>query len=593
MKDNPLERRLRWLMFFRVVIVTLLLGIAIFTRIKETESSLQTALAPLYSIIALTYLLSFAYLFISKIIKNIRLNIYIQSLSDLLLITGLVYVTGGIESIYSVFYPLVIIYSVLFLAGRGGLISASVGSIFYGLLLDLEYYGLIQPVYPWGYDYNSSAGYVFSRIFIHIISFYIIALLTSFAVKQEKRVKDLLAEKESAFDQLDLLHRSIIESVDTGILTVDLYRNIKSFNRGAEEITGFLRSEIINKKIDDVFPVLSRMLNKEGRWKPGNRFEAVDSGKIMGCSVSSLVDGNREKIGNILIFQDLTVIKEMERQIEKNKRLAFVGEMAAGLAHEIRNPLASISGPIQMLSKDIRLDETDRKLMQIILRGKDRLEGFVKDFLLLARPKQSERRDINIEVIIDDLLESLRFSPEWREDIEVIKNLCNQTRIYGNKAEIRQVIWNLISNAVQAMPEGGRLKIETTPNPPLVKGKSPPIPPLVKGPTSSIPPLVKGPTPSIPPLVKGGKGGFPDRKKYLEIRISDNGCGIEEKSQDSLFEPFYTTKENGTGLGLAIVNRIVESHMGKIRIESKPGKGTDCIVLLPQQEASDGEDSRC
>ena len=545
MKDNSLDKRLRWLTFFRVVIATFLLGTTTFIRIKETEPSLQAALAPVYFIIALIYLFSFACLFIPKIIKNIRLNIYIQSLSDVSLITGLVYVTGGIESIYSVLYPLVIIYSTLFLAGRGGLISASVGSIFYGLLLDLEYYGLIQPIYTRDYDYNYEARYIFSRIVIHIISFYIIALLTSFAVKQEKRARDLLEEKESAFDQLDLLHKSIIESVDSGILTIDLNGNIKSFNKGAEEITGFLRFEIINKKLDDVFPVLSSMLNKENQWKQGSRFEVTDSEKILGCSVTPLVDSNRKKVGNTLIFQDLTVIKEMERKIERNKRLAFVGVMAAGLAHEIRNPLASISGPIQMLSKDLRLDETDRKLMQIILRGKDRLDGFVKDFLLLARPKPSERKDIDVKVIIDDLLESLRFSPEWREDIEVIKNLCNQTSIYGNKAEIRQVIWNIISNAVQAMPEGGKLKIETTPIPPLVKGE------------------------------------FPDTKEYLEIRISDNGCGIEEKNQDKVFEPFYTTKKNGTGLGLAIVNRIVESHMGKIRIKSKPGKGTNCVVLLP------------
>ena len=567
MKDNYLEKRFRWLMFFRFVIVTILLSIAFFIQIKGTESSPQIEFSPIYSIIALTYLFSFAYFFISKLIKNIRLNIYIQSFSDLSLITGLVYVTGGIDSIYSVFYPLVILYSALFLAGRGGLITASVGSIFYGLLLDLEYYGLIQPVYPWGYDYNSSAGYVFSRIFIHIISFYLVALLASFAVKQEKMARDLLGEKENAFDQLDLLYKSIIESVDTGILTIDLHGNIKSFNRGAEEITGFLRYEIINKKLYDVFPVLSKMLNKEGIWKQKSRFEAADSGKILGCSVSPLVDGNREKIGNILIFQDLTVIKEMEGQIEKNKRLAFVGEMAAGLAHEIRNPLASISGPIQMLNKNLRLDQTDRKLMRIILRGKDRLDGFVKDFLLLARPKQSERKHINVEAIIDDLLESFRFSPEWCEDIEIIKDLCDQTSLYGNKAEIRQVICNLILNAVQAMPEGGILKIKTTTYSPVILPDS--------------------------PLVKLGKDGLSDRKKYLEIRISDTGCGIEEKSQDSIFEPFYTTKENGTGLGLAIVNRIVESHMGKIRIKSKPGKGTDCIILLPQEEISDGKDSRC
>jgi two-component system sensor histidine kinase PilS (NtrC family) len=538
LKDNSPDKRLRWLIFFRVVIATFLLGITTFIRIKETELYLQAALASVYFIIVLIYLFSFAWLFIPKIIKNIRLNIYIQSLSDLSLITGLVYATGGIESIYSVLYPLVIIYSTLFLAGRGGLISASVGSIFYGLLLDLEYYGLIQPVSLLSYNYNYEAGYIFSRIFIHTISFYIVALLTSFATKQEKMARDLLEEKESAFDQLDLLHKSIIESVDSGILTIDLNGNIKSFNKGAEEITGFLRSEIINKKLDDVFPVLSCMLNKKNQRKQGSRFEVTDSGKMLGCSVTPLVDSNRKKVGNTLIFQDLTVIKEMERNIERNKRLAFVGVMAAGLAHEIRNPLASISGPIQMLSKDLRLDETDRKLMQIILRGKDRLDGFVKDFLLLARPKPSERRDINVEVIIDDLLESLRFSPGWREDIEVIKNLCNQAGIYGNEAEIRQVIWNMVSNAIQAMPEGGKLKIET-------------------------------------------REVFNDTKEYLEIRINDNGCGIEEKNQDKVFEPFYTTKKNGTGLGLAIVNRIVETHMGKIRIKSKPGKGTDCIVLLP------------
>ena len=540
LQDNSLKRRLRWLIFFRVVIATFLLGIATFIRIKAAESSLQTAFAPVYFIVALTYVFSFACLFIPKIIKNIRVNIYLQSLLDLSLITGLVYVTGGIESIYSVFYPLVIIYSALFLAGRGGLISASASSIFYGLLLDLEYYGFIQPASPSGYDYDFDAGYVFSRIFIHIVSFYIIALLTSFAARQEKKTRDLLAEKESAFDQLDLLHRSIIESVDTGILTVDLHGDIKSFNTGAEKITGFLRSEVINKKIDNIFSSLSGMMNGKSPWKQERRFEITDSGKILGCSVSPLVDRNREKIGNILIFQDLTVVKEMEREIEKNKRLAFVGGMAAGLAHEIRNPLASISGPIQMLSKNLRLDETDRRLMQIILRGKDRLEGFVKDFLLLARPKQSERKDIDVKAIIDDALKSLRFSTEWHEHIEVNKNLCNQTNIYGNKAEIRQVIWNLILNAVQAMPEKGILKIET-------------------------------------------RQVFNNKKKYLEILISDTGCGIEEKNQDKVFEPFYTTKENGTGLGMAIVNRIVESHMGKVRIKSKPGKGTDCIVLLPQE----------
>ncbi|MBE9546566.1 MAG: PAS domain S-box protein [Proteobacteria bacterium] len=548
MKDNLANRRLRWLMLFRVVIVTVLLGIAAFIQFKGTEALPKISLASIYIIILLTYFFSFLYLFLLKIIKSLDLNIYIQSFSDVALITGLVYVTGGIESIYSVFYPLVIIYSVLFLARRGGLIVASVSSILYGLLLDLEYFGLIQPIYFGSWDYDYSAGYVFSRIFIHIVFFYLVALLTSFAVKQEKQARALLAEKESAFDRLDLLHRSIIESVDTGILTIDLQGNIKSFNKGAEEITGFSHSEIINRKIDDFSPGFSevpdRIRSGDDDSAVGSRFEMVvpkKGGKnlILGCSVSKLLGSEEEKIGKILIFQDLTAIKEMEHQVERNRRLAFIGEMAAGLAHEIRNPLASISGSIQVLERDLDLDETDRRLMQIILRGKDQLESFMKDFLLLARPNSTEREDIDVGVIMENTLESFRYGPDWHESIEIIRDLCNQNDIYGNRSEIRQAVWNLILNAVQSMPEGGRLKIETRPV-------------------------------------------FNDEKEHLEIRISDSGCGIEEKDIDKVFEPFYTTKEKGTGLGLAIVNRITESHGGSVTIESEPGKGTSCIVLLPR-----------
>jgi two-component system sensor histidine kinase PilS (NtrC family) len=543
MKSNFMDIRLRWLMFLRVVIVTFLLGIAAFVQIKGTESLPGESLTSLYIIILLTYFLSFLYLSLIRTIESLEWNIYVQSLADVTLITGLVYVTGGIESIYSIFYPLVIIYSVLFLARRGGIIVASISSIFYSLLLNLEYYGLIQPIYPWDYSYDHSAGYMVSRIFTHIASFYIVAFLASFAVKQEKKVRKLLAEKESAFDQLDLLHKSIIESVDTGILTIDHQENIKSFNKGAEEITNLSYSEVINKKIDSIFPNFSRtennIIDANSQKSSINRFEFTVSGKILGCSVSPLIDSSREKIGKIIIFRDLTAIREMERQVEKNKRLALVGEMAASLAHEIRNPLASIGGSIQVLERDLDLGETDRRLMGIILRGKDQIENFMKSFLLLARPNPTKLEDVDIEVILDDVLESLRHSPDWYQDIEVTRDSCNQAIVYGSMTELRQVIWNLILNALQSMSEGGRLRIGTRPI-------------------------------------------FIDEEKYLEILVSDDGCGIEEKDFDKLFDPFYTTKEKGTGLGLAIVNKIMENHQGKIRIESKTGEGTSCIVLLPQ-----------
>lgn len=558
MRDHLLQkedsaRRLRRLIFFRVAIVTVLFGIVAFIQIKGAESLPGASVTSAYFIIIITYLLSFLYLLIMKRIKSLEANVYIQAICDVTLITILVYVTGGVESVYSVLYPLVIIYSALFLAKKGGVVIASASSILYGLLLDLEYYSVIHPIHSPSWDYGFSAGYTLSRIFIHILSFYIVALLTSFVVEQEKSARSLLAEKESEFHQLDLLHRSIIESVGAGIITINLQGDIKSFNRAASEITGLSFSRVKNKKIDNIFPGFSEILEMiknekrdEGRI---NRNEILVSGKdnrniVLGFSVSPLIDSKDRKIGEIVIFQDLTASKDMEREVERSKSLALIGEMAAGLAHEIRNPLASLCGSIQMLQKNLELDKTDERLMRIILRGRDQLENLVRNFLLLARPNLDGRQEINIKYLMDDILESLRHSPDWHENIKVVMALSDQTGIYGNMTEIKQALWNLVLNAVQSMSNSGRLKIETR------------------------------------PVI------LDNLKEYLEIRISDNGCGIEKDDSSKIFEPFYTTKERGTGLGLAIVNRIVESHGGKIRIESELEKGTGCILLLPRNKGA-------
>jgi len=546
---HDLVPRLRRLMFFRVVIVTFLLGVTAFIQIKGTESLTAASLSWVYVIIIATYLLSFLYLLLLKTIKILEVNVYLQVICDVTLITVLVYVTGGIESVYSVLYPLVIIYSALFLERRGGVITASASGILYGLLLDLEYYGVIEPIYaaPLGHGY--SAGYVLSRVFIHLVSFYIVALLISFVVAQEKKARSLLAEKETEFYQLDLLHRSIIESVSTGIITINLHGQVKSFNRAAEEITGLTFSEVRDKKIDAVFPGfplgLNDMEDGKGEDRLINRHEIVIPGEegrnmILGFSVSSLVDSKKRRLGDIVIFQDLTARKAMEKEMEQTKRLALIGEMAAGLAHELRNPLASLYGSIQMLNKNLKLDDTNERLMRIVLRGRDQLENLVKNFILLARPSLGKREQINIQDVIDDVLESLRYAPDWHERIRVEKDACQGASTYGNKTEVRQTLWNLVLNAVQSMPDGGKLKIQTS-------------------------------------LVSPDNG-----RKYVKIRITDTGPGIETDESGKVFEPFYTTKEGGSGLGLAIVNRIVESHGGKIKIESELQKGTSCTILLPK-----------
>ena len=551
MQDEKTVLRLRYLMLLRVAFVTFLLGIATFLEIKGEDLLPEISLLSLYLVIITSYILSLFYFFLLNLTKNIKITLYIQAICDVLMITGLVYATGGISSVYAVFYTLVIIYSVLFLERRGGLIIASACSICYGLLLDLEYYKILTPLYAIvSQDNPFTAGYVFSRIIIYILSFYLIAFLAIFVVEQEKKTRTLLQEKETAFDQLDLLHRSIIESVDTGILTINLRGQIKSFNRAAEEITGYSFAEVEDKNIVDLFPEYGDLLeNIHTGGHPYSQQSRVEmyieshekKPLTLGCSVSFLNDGTEKRIGDILVFQDLTAIKKMELILEKNRRLAFIGEMAAGLAHEMRNPLASISGSIQVLHKSLPLNETDERLMQIILRGKDQLESFMRDFLLLSRPTPGIPEMIKITDIIEDILESIRYLPDWRDDIQVIKSLQDHLPfIRANKTEIRQLIWNVLMNAIKSMPNGGRVTIQT--------GKD----------TTDI-----------------------SAGQFLEIKISDNGQGIMENDLGKIFEPFYTTREKGTGLGLAIVNRIVEGHAGKIKVDSRSGEGTTFMIWLP------------
>jgi two-component system sensor histidine kinase PilS (NtrC family) len=538
--------RLFILIVSRVFIITLFLGITIFVDIKKQTFTIpQITVNFFYFIVGVIYFFSIIYILLFKFRKNLKRNLYLQIAVDIIIVTSLIFMFGNTQIDYSLFYTMVIIYSVIFLGRNGGLVVASVSSIFYGLLLELEFYRMMPIISFIKYDYELNAADVLTNVMVRIISFYVLTFLVSFIVEQEKKAITLLEEKESEFNQLDLLFRSIIESVYTGVMTIDLQNVIKTFNNAAEEITGFSRARVQGRRMDEVFPeflpfLTEKIINEQIK----SRIEIVIKGSkgnkvSLGLSVSPLKGKQENRIGNILIFQDITQIKQMEKDMEKNRNMALIGEMAAGWAHEVRNPLAAITGSIELLKQGLELEGMNKRLMEIVLRSKDQLEIFARDFLLLARPVPASRELVDINKVIEEVLEHVKLNKDWTDKIKITKNLSNTARAFANKEQIRQVINNLMLNAVQSMEEGGVLSIETK-------------------------------------LAESD-----DRKEFAETKISDTGCGIKEDDLYKIFEPFFTDKEKGTGLGLTIVNHIVNGYNGKITIESEKGKGTICRVWLP------------
>ncbi|KAF0159763.1 MAG: two-component system NtrC family sensor histidine kinase PilS [Syntrophaceae bacterium] len=544
-QDERTWQRLKLLIFSRLIILSIFLLVTFFLdTIRPVLPVSPVLLHLIYAVIIMMYFLSLVYTLLLRKEKYFRYNIYTQLIADICLISFLVYLTGSIGSNYSLLFTLVIIYSAIFLGRRGALIIASASSIAYGLVLDLEYFNIIPTLYSTGRDYSVETGDVFVRIIVHILSFYLVALLASIVVEQEKKTRSLLEERESAFNQLDLIFRSIIESVDTGVMTTTLQGRIKTFNRAAEAITGFQLKSIENHQIREVFPAFNVFFDSDTPDLIKSRKEVKitirEGAQVhLGCSFSPLKDKYGKQIGHILNFQDLTEIKRMEENLEKSKRLAFIGEMAAGLAHEMRNPLASITGSIHLLGQTARMEETDRRLMQIIMRGKDQLDNFVRDFLMLARPVPEIREPVNVNEVIEDVVENIKMSNEWTEDIKIVRTFSGQNKACANKEQIRQIIQNLMMNALQAMEGKGNLSLESK------------------------------------------TVNLEDRKDYAAIKVTDDGCGIEEKDLKNVFEPFFTNKDKGTGLGLAIVSRIVDGYGGKIKIESQINQGTSITVWLP------------
>ena len=566
-RNEELLGKIKWLMVLRLLFATFLLVATVVVQARAYPSFSKTSLASLYLLTGVIYFLTLCYALLLDRIKKYVLFAYVQLVFDVLFVTALIYVTGGIESIFSFMYILTIINAAIMLYRRGGLLIASASSIGYGSLLDLQYFGIIHPYYTRASELMTyTIGYYFYTLLMNIAAFYLVAFLSSYLAEELRRSSVKLKAKQYDLDQLELLNRNIVQSINTGLITLNNQLEISYINPAVEQISGFGYRDLEGIHIGDIFPKIVPYLSISDRRGDNDDmpqpqkgidvdFDRRDGSRLhLGFSQSILKDPGGDEIGLILILQDLTEFRQMQEQVRRMDRLAVAGELAAGIAHEIKNPLASLSGSIQMLRDEMDFGPMQQRLMDITMREAERLNALVNEFLLFSRPEKAVDRSVEVNEVIEDTLEMLKNSPELSRPIRIEKTLSKNLWVLIDSQRLQQVIWNLVLNAVQEMKNSGRLSIATAIR------------------------------------TKRGSGDAPrdyawDRQEKLaEISISDTGPGILPENQGKVFDPFFTTKDQGTGLGLTIVHRIVENYDGKIFLDSDGRSGTTFTLHFPLAE---------
>jgi len=551
--------RLQLLMFLRVGFVSLLLGVAIIIQVRETKTYFGEILNAHYLLIALVYFLTFFYVVVLGYIKNLSKFAYLQLLIDTIFITTIIYTTGGIESIFSFLYLLNIISGGTILYRRGGMIIASFSSVLYGAFLDLSYYELIKPMgYYSAYLQTYQSSEIFYRVLVNVAAFYLVGFLSGFLSEQTQKSRAELKVKQKDIADLEMLKENIIQSISSGLVALDRHGKIIVFNRGAERIFNIDSSDAIRKNINDIIPFVVPYLKPNNPNKFSQLSHKGSGGQQIDLllSISPLQEQDGSKKGEILVLQDTTRIREMEREVKRMENLAVLGELAAGIAHEIRNPLASISGSIQVLDDSLSEEDApiNKRLMEIILREINRLDHLVNDFLRFARPQRPEIEEFDLNQLIMDTLYIFQNSQDRYQHLDIETKFSGPLRIKSDPQQLKQVLWNILLNACEAMPDTGVIHVSTD-----------------------------------RVTESDGKG---KSIESVRVKAEDNGPGIDPKVMKNMFRPFSTTKKGGSGLGLAIVRRIVEGLGGKVSGENLASGGTAITILLPLSVGEGAERSR-
>jgi len=562
--DKELLLRVKTIMVLRIVFLS---GFVLLVIGFERNSLQETPIVPLSAVLGTAYFLALLSALSLRMGMNLLSIAWFQVLGDLCVIGGIIFTTGGVESPLSFLFLFVIVSSSVMLPRAACYLTASGASIIYGLLVDLEYFRVIQPIYFFPKSTVSYQGaYLFYTIALNIASFFSVAYLSSILNNRLRLIKDELKSKNIDFKKLQEFHRNVVQNMVNGLMTTDLEGRITSVNIACESITGFHLEESIGKHCYQLLPMreltglfkgkenlLTMPHHMEGECVRRDGETILISMKIsylLSQEADTKKNLEQQVEGYICVFEDRTEIHHMEEKMKQSEQLAAVGKFSAGLAHEIRNPLASLSGSIQVLKETLEIDQEQQRLMDIVLKETERVNGIVSDFLSYSQPRKSKPTVIDLTQLLQDIITLMKNSNEYDPSINIaLVAPPDHIIIQSEEAQIKQMIWNLCINGIQAMDKSGNLTM-----------------------------TIK--------KVEGYKHKkFETNRRGVVIIVEDQGRGIPPEEQESIFDPFFTTREEGVGLGLPTVKQIVERFAGYIGVESEPGRGTCFDVFLPQERS--------
>jgi two-component system, NtrC family, sensor histidine kinase PilS len=537
--NSKMSQKAQTLIIGRLLVNFLLLLTTWFWSGGQFSLSVTNLPSGLLSFFIISVGLTIFYFFLLKFNKNVSIQLHVQFLIDALLITWLVWRTGDISSPYITLYTVLICVTSIFLGLRGTLIVTVFSVAFFTFLSIAAVTSLIQ-----SFAMPIEISKAVQLVGFHGIAMFVVGLLAA-KLAERRGAAEKLNETAKTLADLRLLHERIVESIRSGVVTTDLEGNIYTFNAAAEEITGYKTEEVkgwtIFELLGDINQPIAVSLEASDANQATPRFEIdfvtpENFALRLGYGISPLLAESGEKQGLILTFQDLTEIRSMEESVRRKDRLAAVGRVAAGLAHEIRNPLGAMRGAIQVLQSQTAQNQTQTSLMDIVLRESDRLNNIITNFLTYASPRMNNFADVDLCEAINDSYILLQHSPDIMQNHQMEIDIPDdKVIISADSTQIKQVFWNLTRNAIQAMPNGGKL---------IVKLKK---------------------------LLNG----------RVQILFKDSGEGMQPEQVEKLFEPFSNSTTGGTGLGLSIVYQIVRDHGGTINVRSLVGSGTTITVELP------------